>query len=151
MQAEPKSQIRKSEFMVVDWWRHQQQETETKNEMIGVPTSINHMQCEAHCSKKHLYNTRAWRYLQLQATLSEAKQARKRASFHSHMEVSNNATSRKLLIFFSIWSIQKNASFFTQIRYPWWTGPARPGPALPGHNALWRVISQSSGKIRLKF
>ena len=34
------------------------------------------------------------------ATRSEAEGARRRASFHSHMGLSNKATSRKILIFF---------------------------------------------------
>ena len=39
-------------------------------------------------------------FTSFRATLNEENRARKRASFHSHMRLSNNAISLKLLIFF---------------------------------------------------
>ena len=53
-------------------------------------------------------------YIWLLATLSEKKRARKKASFHNHMGVSNNAISRKPLIFL-IWSIEQKIFIFEDL------------------------------------
>ena len=41
----------------------------------------------------------------------------------------------------------KSVCFDPISRYMEWTGPARPGPARPDRNALWRLITQKLWKI----
>ena len=66
---------------------------------------------------------------------NDGERARKRASFHSDMGLSNNAISRKLLIF-SVWSIEQKMFIFEHM-IDICDEPAGHGPAVTLFDALF--------------
>ena len=64
---------------------------------------------------------------------------------HSHMGKQNNIITREKLIL-AMWCMEQKVILF-RCRIDIRDEQARPSPARPGHDALWRIISQSFQRI----